>query len=162
MWIMDGKNMPNISEKLLRALESDDACELGHVIKERKQEDFDALLALLSPDPLINPKHRSKALYALGRWGNPTVEVAIHRILPLLNEAERISAIDALGRLGTKEALEDILNYVNDTSPHVRKFVTHALGRINTPEAQSKLKEIAAKDSVNYIRTIAAKYIQSE
>jgi len=154
------KIMPKISEKLLRALESDDACELGRVIKERKQEDFEALQPLLSLDPSINPEHRAKAIYALGRWGNPTAVVAIRNILPRLDEAGRISAIDALGMLGTKEALEDILDYVNDPSPHVRKFVTRALGRINTPKAQAKLKEIAAKDSVDYIRALASKYIK--
>lgn len=154
--------MPKISEKLLRALESDEACEIGLIVKERKKEDFDALLTLLSIDPLINPKHRAKAIYALGRWGDPAAVVAIRKILPHLDEAGRIGAIDALGRLGTKKALEGILKYLNDPSPHVRKFVTRALGRINTREARAKLRDIAAKDSVDYVRALASRQLSHE
>jgi len=154
--------MVRVSEKLLKALESDDAYELGYVVKDRKQEDFEALQMFLSPDPSINPEHRAKAIYALGRWGDPVPVAGIRRILPRLNEAGRISAIDALGRLGTKEALAGVLDCVDDPSPHVRKFVTHALGRINTSEARVKLKEIETKDQADYIRAIASKYLKSE
>lgn len=154
--------MVRVSEKLLKALESDDAYELGHVIKDRKQEDFEALQVFLSLDPSINPEHRAKAIYALGRWGDPAPVADIRSILPRLNEAGRISAIDALGRLGTKDALGGVLDYVNDPSPNVRKFAAHALGRINTSEARAKLKEIEAKDQVDYIRAIASKCLKSE
>lgn len=154
--------MTKVSEKLARALESDDACDLGRLIKEGKQEDFEALRSLLSLEPEIKPEHRKKAIYALGRWGDPAPVATIRSILPQLDEAGRISAIDALGRLGTKEALEGVLDHVDDSSPHVRKFVTRALGRINTPEAKAKLKEIEAKDKVDYIRATAAKYLRSE
>ena len=154
--------MVRVSEKLLKALESDDAYELGHVIKDRKQEDFEALQVFLSLDPSINPEHRAKAIYALGRWGDPASVAGICRVLPQLNEAGRISAIDALGRLGTKDALGGVLDYVNDPSPNVRKFAAHALGRINTSEARAKLKEIEAKDHVDYIRAIASKCLKSE
>ncbi|RCV64290.1 HEAT repeat [Methanophagales archaeon] len=154
--------MTKISKELLGALESDSAHDLEHVLKEKKKGDFEALQSFLSLDPSINPKHRAKAIYALGRWGDPAPVADIRRILPRLDEAGRISAIDALGRLGTNEALAGVLEYVNDPSPHVRKFVAHALGKINTSEARAKLKEIEAKDQVDYIRAIASKYLKSE
>lgn len=153
--------MAKVSKKLLRALESDCAEDLCQVIKEAKNENFEALQTFLSLDPSIKPEHRTKAIHALGRWGDPAPVAAIRSVLPDLDEAGRISAIDALGRLGTREALTGILDYVDDSSPHVRKFVTRALGRINTPEARAKLKEIEAKDPVDYIRAIASEGLAS-
>lgn len=152
--------MTSISEELLKALESDDACDIGQIIKSRKQKDFEALQSLLSLDPSIKPEHRTKALYAIGRWSDPSPIAAIRGILPHLDEPGRISAIDTLGRLGTKEALSSIIGCINDPSPQVRKIVVSALGRINMPEARAKLKEIAAKDSVDYIRAHASKYLK--
>ena len=153
--------MAQISEKLRRALESDDACQLGSVIKEAKREDFEALQTFLSLDPSVNPEHRKKAIYALGRWGDPAPVAAIRSLLPHLDEAGRISAIGALGRLGTKKALEGVLDCTTDPSPHIRKFVARALGRINTSEARAKLREIEDKDEVDYIRAIASKHLRS-
>ena len=153
--------MAQITEKLRRAFESDDACDLGRVIKSGKQEDFEALQALLSLEPSVNPEYRKKAIYALGRWGDPAPVAAISSLLPHLDEAGRISAIDALGRLGTKKAVEGVLDYATDPSPHIRKFVARALGRINTSEARAKLKEIEAKDEVDYVRAIATKHLRS-
>ena len=150
--------MANISEELLRALESDDSVELDQVIREGKQEHFEALQSLLSMDPAVNPEHRRKALYALGRWGDSTSVSIINSLLSQLDEGERITAVDALGRLGTPEALSGVLNHVTDSSPHVRKFAVRALGRIDTPEAQAKLKEIEANETVDYVRALAAKY----
>ena len=43
--------MTKVSEELARALESDDACEIGRLIEEGKQEDFEALHSLLSLEP---------------------------------------------------------------------------------------------------------------
>ena len=112
--------MAQLSEKLLRALEADDSCELDELIQEGKQEDFEALQGLLSlDDPSVKPEHRTRAIYALGRWGDPAPATAIANILPQLDEAGRISAIDALGRLGTEEALAGVLDYVADNSRHV-------------------------------------------
>jgi HEAT repeat protein len=153
--------MANLSEKLLRALESDDSGQLDQIIKEGKEEDFAALQSLLSLDPAINPEHRRKAIYALGKWGDPSVVSAINRLLPHLAEAERATAVDALGRLGTPEALAGVLTCAADPSPHVRKFVAHALGKIATPEAQAKLKEIEAGDSVDFVRNAASTYLRS-
>jgi len=153
--------MAKVSKKLRRALESDCAADICQVIKEAKREDFEALQTFLSLDPSIKPEHRTKAIHALGRWGDPAPVTAIRSILPHLDEAGRISAIDALGRLGTREALRGVLDYVDDSSPHVRKFVTRALGRINTPEARTKLKQIKSKDPVDYIRALASEHLRS-
>ena len=153
--------MAQVSDVLLRALESDDPCELQNLIKEGKREDFEALQSLVSLDPSVKPEQRRKAIYALGRWGDPGPVDAIRRLLPDLDEAERIAAIDSLGRLGTKEALEGVLDCAADASPQVRKFVVRALGRIDMPEAQEKLKEIAASDETEYVRSIASKQMET-
>lgn len=154
--------MAQISERLRRALESDDACLLTDVVKAGRQEDFEALQSLLSLDPSINPGHRRKAIYALGRWGDSAAVSDIRSLLPHLDEAGRISAIGALGRLGTEAALEGVLEHATDPSPHVRKFAARALGRIDTPEARKKLKEIKAKDEMEYVRTVASKQLRPE
>lgn len=152
--------MAQVSEALLGALESDCATDLEYVIKEKKQEDFEVLQGFLSLDPSISSQHRTRALYALGRWGNPVVVDNIRRILPDLDEAGRISAVDALGRLGTHEALEGILNRANDPSPQVRKVVVYALSKSNALEARVKLREIATRDPIDYVRERASKYIE--
>lgn len=154
--------MSEISEKLLRALESDDAGELGIIIKKRKQEDFKALQTFLSLDPSIKNEHRAKAIYALGRWGDPAPVKAIGSIISDLDEASRITAINTLGRISTEDSLDVVIKLVDDPSPNVRKFVARALARINTTEAHEKLKEIASKDKVEYVRVLASKYIASK
>lgn len=154
--------MAKISEELRKALEADESCELDQVIKEGKSQDFEALQSLLSMDPSVDPQHRRKALYALGRWGDPAPVDAINKLLPELDEGERVTAVDALGRLGTEAALTGLLNCASDPSPDVRKFVARALGRIDLPEAQKKLKEIETDDSVDYVRDMASKHLKSD
>lgn len=152
--------MVNASEKLLRALNSDCADSLSQIIAEKQQEDFEALQELLSPEPSVNREQCVKAIYALGRWGNTSVVGDICHLLPNLDESGRISAVDSLGRLGTEEALAGILDCVNDTSPQVRKFVVRALGKIDNAASRAKLQEVAAQESVNYIREQAARYLK--
>ena len=153
--------MVRSSEKLLKALESDCADSLSQIVKEKRQEDFEALQEYLSPEASVKPEYRTRALYALGRWGNPKVVEGIHRLLPTLDEAGRISAVDALGRLGTEEALADILDCANDTSPQVRKFAVRALSKIHTSTARAKLEEVATRESIDYIREQASRYLES-
>ncbi len=152
--------MAKISKKLLEVLESDCAHSLEGVLQKKTQEDFKTLKSFLSLDPSVKSEYRTKALYLLGRWGDTAPVGTIRNLLPQLDEAGRVSGIDALGHLGTKEALAGILEYADDSSADVRKFVTRALGRINKPEAQRKLKEIRTKDPVNHIRDLAANYLK--
>src|SRR5262245_8577952 len=105
-----------MSKELTAVLECDCAQDLDAILKARRPQDFEALQGLVSLDSSIKPGHRNKALYLLGRWGDPAPVTAICRILPQLNESGRISAIDALGRLGTQETLSAILHYVKDPS----------------------------------------------
>jgi HEAT repeat protein len=152
--------MTEMSELLRMALEADDACEMGRVIQARRAEDFQALSALLSPDPSVKPQHRNRAIYALGRWGDPAPVARIRQLLPLLDEGGKITAIGALGRLGTAEALQGVLGYATDPSPHVRKSVVNALGAINTPAARAKLKEIAEGQELEPIRSAASQHLE--
>jgi HEAT repeat protein len=149
--------MVTIPDELRRALEADESGDLEQIIQERRQEHFDALLSLLSTDASVNPQHRTRALFALGRWGNPNVVSAIQRILPDLDEIGRATAVDALGRLGTPEALSAIIERAEDPSQNVRKFVARALGRINMPEARAKLTDMERGDPEGFVREAAAR-----
>lgn len=154
--------MADTSKELFRLLESDCGHTLEPVLAEKEQATFESLRSLLSLAPSVNPTHRQRALYLLGRWGNPAVVADIRRIIPQLDEYERITAVDALGRLGTEEALAGIIEHTNDPSPDVRRFVVIALGRINSPQAQDKLREIEASDQVDFVRERASKLLKSE
>jgi HEAT repeat protein len=151
--------MTGIRTELLRALEADESGDLDAIIARRRPEDFEALRSLLTPDPAVKRTHRAKAIYALGRWGDPAVVEAIRDLLPDLDEDERTKAIDALGRLGTAEALDGIVAYANDASMPVRKFVTRALARINTPRARAVLSELERTDPSDYIRSLASRHL---
>lgn len=153
--------MPQISDRLLRALESDDPCDLQNLVQEKRTEDFEALQALLSREPSVNADHRRKAVYALGRWGDPATVPAIRDLLPDLDEQGRIAAADALGKLGTQEALEGVVSLVGDSSPQVRKFAARALGKIDLPEAQDKLREIETSDDADFVRAAASRQLKS-
>jgi HEAT repeat protein len=146
--------LPDLPPELVRALESDDSGSLDEIIRARRQEHFDALQRLAT-SAAASPEHRTKALYALGRWGDPRAVPDIERVLPSLEENGRIAAIDALGRLGSEDAIETIGKYRKDSSPHVRKFVVRALARIGGARSQAELRTIAADDPEEWIRTLA-------
>ena len=154
--------MPEISDRLLRALESDDPCEMQNLVKEGKAEDFEALQSLLSLEPTVKADHRRKAVSALGRWGDPAPAAAIRSLLPYMDEPERVTAADALGKLGTQEALDGVMDLAADSSPQVRKFAARALGKIDKPEAQDKLREIEEADEADFVRAAASKQIKPE
>lgn len=149
--------MIQIPDELRMALESDDGESLSEIVERKRPRDFDALRELLSLDPSIPPQYRTKALAALGRWGDPAIVPTIRDLLPELSERERISAIDALGWVGTREALTVVSEYTSDPSPQVRKFVAMALRRIDTREARSALKKMAAEDPEDWVRAVASK-----
>ena len=147
--------MANLSHELLTALDVDESCDLDAIIARRDPDDFDALRRLLTRDPAVNPRQRARAVYALGRWGDPSVVDDIRALLPELDREGRIGAIDALGRLGTEAALDGILTHAGDPSVPVRTFVTRALGRIATPRAEAELRELARTDPSERVRSLA-------
>jgi HEAT repeat protein len=149
--------MADLSEELRAALEAEESGELVQLLGRRRPEDFAALRELLLFDASIPTDFRMKAMFALGRWGDPSVIPDIIRLLPDLGERERISALAALGHLARPEAVPAILEFADDASPQVRKAAALALSRISTPEATAKLKDIAAKDPVSWIRDLAAR-----
>jgi HEAT repeat protein len=151
--------MTEIPGDLELALDADESCDLDVIIGQRRPADFEALRSLLRSDPAGGTPHRARAIYALGRWGDPAIVTTIRDLLPSLDHDERISAIDALGRLGTDEAAEGILRYANDESLPVRKFAALALGRIDTPRARAGLGQLEQADPSNYIRSLAARQL---
>jgi HEAT repeat protein len=151
--------MPPISQRLQEALDAEESGELDAIIREHKQSDLDELRQLVSPDPSIDPMHRTRAIYALGRWGDQESVPRMISVLPHLDEIGAIAAVDALGRLETSEAMEAVTGLTEHNSPHVRKFVVKALGRSSRPEARNKLSEIQANDPAEFVRNLARERI---
>ncbi len=152
--------MAALPEELRQALEADDAEELNRLLRRRRPEDFEALQTLLRPDQSIPSHHRTKALYALGLWGDPSVVPTITRLLPDLDERGRMSALSALGRLGTPDAVATIVAHLDEPSPQVRKIAVLALSRNDTPDARRRLREIATNDPVDWVREVASRRLE--
>ena len=148
----------SIDNKLKMALESDELCDLDEIARRRDRAQLEALKKLLS-EPAPKKEYRSRAIYALGRSGDPGAVPDIVRTLPELDEEERMTAMDALGRLGTKEALDAVARHADDPSPQVRKFAVHALNRIGGREAEAKLRTIAKEDPEKWVRELAATHV---
>ena len=151
--------MAKLSARIQRALDSDCAEDLSEIVDAKRKADFDALRRLISSDTEVDPAYRTRAIYALGRWGDDAVVDDIVQVLPELDETGLVTAMDSLGRLGTPKALEGVLEHAEDTSPNVRKFAIHALGRFNTQTARAKLRDINEKDPDQQLRELARKYI---
>lgn len=151
-----------LPEELRQALEADDAEEFHLLLRRRRPEDQEALLALLTPDPSVPPDHRTKALYGLGQWGDPTVVPAITRLLPELDDRGKIAALSALGRLPTTESTAALAEHVHDASPQVRKTAVVALSKSDAPEARATLREVAAAEPVEWLRDLAARAVSTE
>jgi HEAT repeat protein len=143
--------------ELKDALKAFEIGALDRIIDRKRKEDFKALRVLLNKDADVNPDDRQRAIYALGRWGDPSVVPEIVSLLSTLKESHRITAIEALGRLGTNPARRAVESYADDPSPQVRKFVVEALSRIGDRAAKAALQKIAREDREPWIRDFAAK-----
>jgi HEAT repeat protein len=131
--------------RIAEALAADDSGPLDQVIRARDPADFEVLRRVARGDG-VEPEAQRKALYALGRWGDPRVLAEIEDVLPGLDIPSRMAAIDALGRLGTDRAVEAVVRYADDDSPQVRKFVVKSLSRIASADARTTLRRMAAAE----------------
>ncbi len=152
--------MSDLSKELREALEAEEAGDLDQLIRRRRPDDFEALRSLLSLNSSIPADFRTKAMYALGRWGEVSVVSDIVRLLPELDEWGRICAVSALGHLRSPEATAAIFEHTDDPSPQIRKTAALALSRIGTPEASAKLRELAANDPLPWIRELATRKVR--
>ena len=153
----DERDLP---QRVRRALEAFESGFLDQIIRAKRPEDFEALRSLVVTDAPGLDRYRRRAIYALGRWGNPEAADDIVRVMPRLDETGRIAALDALGRLGTESARDAIASYGEDPSSQVRKFVVRSLGRVGGPEATERLREIARTDPNGWIRELAQKALE--
>ena len=149
-------DVSDLPPELIVALESDDAGPLDAIIRARRAEDLAQFRRLLSRDDTPE-MYRIRAMYALARWGDPSVVPEIEHAIPKVGERGRIAAIDAMGRLRSEQAIDTIAAFRNDPSPHMRKTVARALSRIGGPRAQQELRVIAEKDPVEWVRNVAKK-----
>lgn len=150
-----------ISSKLGKALEADEAEELNKVILARRPEDFDALVGLATASDGVDPMHRRRALYALGRWGDRAVVPLIVQVLPRLDNGAKIAAIDALANLPTPEGLTAIQVHADDPSPQVRKLVVQALAAVPDSRSAATLESMAQSDPEEWVRALAQNYLQN-
>ena len=150
-----------LPHEIWTALESDDAGPLDAIIRRQRQEDFELFRRILN-DVNAPELYRMRSMYALGRWGDPSVVPDIVRAMETLSDRGRISAIDALGRLRSEAALDTLVTYAKHPSPHVRKTVANALARIDTPLAQAELQAIAVRDPEDWVRKVAQKKTRAQ
>lgn len=146
--------------ELRDALKAFEIGALDKIIARGSQEDFDALRRLVSGDPDVDPNDRQRAIYALGRWGDPRVVPEIVELLPTLKESHCITAIEALGRLSGDEARTAVMPYAQHRSPHVRKFVVEALSRIDDDESRDAIRTIATSDPSPWLRDLASRRME--
>jgi HEAT repeat protein len=139
------------------ALRAEESGALDAIIAARRPADLEALRTIAHNDHAsFDNRDQRKALYALGRWGDPSLADDIAQVLPRLDPSSRIAAIDALGRLGGPAIVPIVTAYSDDESPQVRKFVVQALGRIGTPNALEELRRIrGAKMEEAWLRELA-------
>lgn len=149
------EQLPQELKDAVRAFENG---ALDRIVARRRLEDFDALRRLLV-EP-VETKYRERAIYALGRWGDPVVVPDIINLLATLQEPSMYTTIDALGRLGTPTAREAVETYAEHPSPQIRKFVVEALIRIADPPAESTLQKMARGDTEPWVRDLADRRIK--
>jgi HEAT repeat protein len=144
------------SVRIVSALNADESGELDQLLRSGREEDLEALRAVAFGElPIDAPNSRAKAIYALGRWRDPTLPGVLEQILPELDRQSRIAAIDALGRVGDMSNVIIIARYADDDSEQVRKAVVKALARIGGDEANMALQGIARGDNSPWIRELA-------
>ncbi len=151
--------MVQVSDRVRRALESDESGDLDRIVQEKNPEDFAQLRSLLPSGAAIEPGYRRKAIYALGRWGDTTVVPEITGLIPAMGEQDLIAAADALGRLGSEEALNGVLRISESDSRNVRKFAVRALGKFDRPQAVERLVQFRENDPDESLRNLARRFV---
>jgi HEAT repeat protein len=147
----------DLSPELDEALRSFEIGAMDNVIARHDPRDFEVLRQLVAGGEAVDPGDRQRAIYALGKWGDPAAVPDIIAVLPSLEPTQSMTAIEALGRLGTDEARAAVESYVSDPSPHVRKFVVEALARMESPAADDVIGTVAATDDEPWVRALASR-----
>lgn len=148
-----------LAPELEAALQAEEAGALNQIVQARRPEHL-AQLRLVAADETAPALYRSRAIYALGRWGDPAAVADIVRGLPTLTEQGRLSAMDALGRLATPEAERVLAANAGDASPQVRKLVVEGLVRTKGAVADSTLRVIAERDPEGWLRELASRHVK--
>jgi HEAT repeat protein len=148
-----------LSPELEAALQAEEAGTLNQLVRTRRPEHL-AQLRQVAADETAPPLVRSRAIYALGRWGEPAAVADIVRALPTLTEQGRLSAMDALGRLATPEAEQVLADHAGDPSPQIRKLVVEGLARTKGAAAHSTLRAIAERDAEGWLRELASRHVK--
>ncbi|WP_084112912.1 HEAT repeat domain-containing protein [Belnapia moabensis] len=149
--------MSDLPARVTKALNSDCAADLEEILYERRADDFVLVQGFIASERKAGFEHRARAIYLLGRWGDPAAVPTILNILPQLDDRGRIAAIDALGRFGTQEAVAAVIENSRHPSPQIRKIAVHVLGRFDSGEAKERLRETERTDSNALIRKLASK-----
>ena len=105
-----------ISQRLRKALDSEESGELDAIVQERNPSDLEELRRLVSTDPDIDPSDRTKAIYALGRWEDAAAGLAEHD-----SPHVRKFVAEALGNSSQPEAQQKLIEMeANDPAEFVR------------------------------------------
>lgn len=150
--------MARLSAALRRAVESDCATDMNEIVRAKNSRDFEQLRGLLARPTARNLQAKTRAIYALGRWGDESAVSDIRKAIPQLDEPGLLAAIDALGRLDTPTAVKEVIKHRKHSSADVRKFVILALARSSAPDATAHLKEMQKREPVVDLKRLAKKH----
>jgi HEAT repeat protein len=153
--------MSSISPQLRSALESFCGGSTADVLKAKRPDDLEALLAHLVVFPSVEPEIRKKVLYLLGSWGASAPADPLIALLPSLEGTDLVNGIYALGRIGTSAAHEAVSRYREHSAPEVRRAVAHSLAKIGSPSALTELRTLAEAEPVAYVRSYAHKLLHT-
>lgn len=152
----------NIPQDLRDALDAFEASAMQEIVQRGEPAHHEALVRLVTTDADIPPRHRQRAVHALGLWRDPGDVDDIVGALPRLNDLACAAAIEALAAIGTDEAYEAIMSLEDHESDQVRKFLVKVLAATDRSQAKAALHKIASADPTPWVRELANRYTEGD
>jgi HEAT repeat protein len=98
---------------------------------------------------------RREVIKSLGEIGSSRAVEPLGRMLEDPDELVRLNTLAALEKIGGNEATTLIMSALKNDNSVVRMNAAAALGRIGDSRAAGPLKEVAATDTLSYVRSAA-------
>ena len=98
---------------------------------------------------------RREVTKALGEIGSPRAVGPLGRMLEDPDESVRLNTLAALEKIRSDEAITLIISALKNDNSMVRMNAAASLGRIGDSRAAGPLKEVAATDTLSYVRSAA-------
>ena len=98
---------------------------------------------------------RREVIKALGEIGRPRAVGPLGGMLEDPDELVRLNTLAALEKIGGDEAITFLITALKNDNSMVRMNAATALGRIGDARAAGPLKEVAASETLSYVRAAA-------